>query len=339
VSKTFWIAAALTLGITSCSSTSQPETAQRTVQVQRQDLKTAAVDALSTPGLHVVTHQGRESAYEVVGDQVMVGGDMILGSVTELRASLREVQALLQKSPTQLSAQGFAAPWTTRTVSFWKVVYLPVGGWQYQWTTESISSSWPQWISYSFDASVTEAERQAIRGHLARNWNPYTTLDALEDPYWPHRVVIRMKALPGGIGGQSAVGRQGGVQYLDLNSDHRTTFNWLQNMNSTLIHEMAHAAGLNHEHNRCDRDEHWELYDWAKNDYWSNLKICQAYTAMTPFDYSSVTLYSGIGRPVFKNSYWMGNPNNPGQISELPSNVRLSTGDVQMIETANGRKP
>jgi predicted SprT family Zn-dependent metalloprotease len=76
----------------------------------------------------------------------------------------------------------------------------------------------------------------------------------------------------------SGAGRTGGVQNITINSER---VNRLSNVDdksglisSVILHELAHAAGLLHEHQRHDRDEHvtihWQNIDSGRcKDFWS----------------------------------------------------------------------
>ncbi|MFC6616914.1 M12 family metallopeptidase [Deinococcus radiophilus] len=62
----------------------------------------------------------------------------------------------------------------------------------------------------------------------------------------------------------------------------------------TLQHEMGHAAGLHHEHQRCDRDQYLNL----TNTWWNRTinplnwnRLCEWGEQIGKFDYDSIMMY------------------------------------------------
>jgi len=85
----------------------------------------------------------------------------------------------------------------------------------------------------------------------------------------------------------SYVGRIGGKQILNLSSGAVT---------STVIHEICHALGLQHEHQRFDRDTYVNvnLSNVATSDQHNFTKITSNYYAVGSFDWNSIMLYNSF---------------------------------------------
>ncbi len=107
----------------------------------------------------------------------------------------------------------------------------------------------PLWLGgsvyYAFDASVSPAKRKAFLDGAAE-WAMFANLRFIARSSQPNYITIR--EIPGLGGGQSAVGMIGGQQFLDLDPGA-----WNR---GTICHEIGHALGLVHEHQRSDRDSY-----------------------------------------------------------------------------------
>ncbi|KAH6922823.1 hypothetical protein HPB50_019411 [Hyalomma asiaticum] len=89
-----------------------------------------------------------------------------------------------------------------------------------------------------------------------------------------------------GDGCTSFIGRQGGVQNVSLGTGCL--------YHGTIVHELMHAAGFDHEHSRSDRDQYIDVFtenaepenveQFDKLEPWQN-------RLLTPFDKDSVMLY------------------------------------------------
>jgi hypothetical protein len=97
----------------------------------------------------------------------------------------------------------------------------------------------------------------------------------------------------------SAYGRQGGMQDVHLNK-HTCE------RSDTVIHEIAHAVGMRHEHSRRDRDRfvnvHWENIEDGKQHWFEKYSASEG-TEQGLYDFSSLMHYRscGFGR---KGYYW-----------------------------------
>ena len=98
-------------------------------------------------------------------------------------------------------------------------------------------------VPYTFDPSVSAAHQRHFLDATAE-WGAFAnvrfTARATEVDF------VTVKDVPGLVGGTSAVGRAGGQQFLQIGSGSWNRF--------TLLHEIGHTLGLQHEHQRSDRD-------------------------------------------------------------------------------------
>lgn len=118
--------------------------------------------------------------------------------------------------------------------------------------------------------------------------------------------------------GWSSVGSVGGQQQLAINC-----FN-----SRTVIHEMGHAAGQWHEHQRCDRDKYVAIPTQYQGDSGNFGRNCNIYS-YGPYDYDSVMNYgspyvSALSQP---GGPYAGDPRNLGRPADL------SAGDISALRT------
>jgi hypothetical protein len=117
------------------------------------------------------------------------------------------------------------------------------------------TSVWPDCIiPYSFDSGLSAISRANFEEAAARV-EAKTSLVLVEDASASDRVVVTP-----GSGCWSFVGRVGGLQELVFN-DTCTA--------GSGVHEIGHAAGMWHEHNRADRDDYIVVnWDNMESDSW-----------------------------------------------------------------------
>ncbi len=119
------------------------------------------------------------------------------------------------------------------------------------------------------------------------------------------------------MGGQSYVGRQGGLQELKIRSD---------NFNQTIIHhEVLHALGFKHEHQRSDRELQIYLENVSPNLRY-NFSIYKTGTSIGEYDYDSIMHYHSYA---FSSNGEVTMATIDGNI--IRRNRKLSAGDIQAV--------
>lgn len=181
---------------------------------------------------------------------------------------------------------------------------------------DSNASAWPEGkIYFQFTNEITQSERVNFRDAVSTfnqqtNGNP-KFIEA-PNPTWgsPTTQITKISFFNGGITppgyvDQTRLARMYFGTYILGNITNK----------SLILHEMGHAAGLMHEHQRCDRDDYVNI-DWSKADGFisSNVnynQLCQMATQMGPFDYDSLMNYSAYQGVVPKsprqNGFFVGN--------------------------------
>jgi Astacin (Peptidase family M12A)/F5/8 type C domain len=181
-------------------------------------------------------------------------------------------------------------------------------------------------VPYGFSGNLVEAQRQTIRAAI-QNWNASSEVRWVEDPSKKDRVIFKLKPnKPNSFCGKSsAIGKR--LTLRGLTPQKIKLGLGCVDVNS-VQHEMGHAVGLIHEHQRCDRDN---FVGVGGAKFCPGISIGGFYKArdIGPYDFDSIMNYLV---PInIRSTYWVGNPTNIGN-----SNLRLSCHDVLGIHTIYG---
>ena len=206
------------------------------------------------------TYRGQELHYEVIDSLAVHDGDMILGTVEEV---LKEQRSLRSTKPSSES-------WPARR----DLVALVDDD---QLWSDGI-------IPYVIDPSFAE---QALKNidEAINEWNTKTVITLVKRTTEPDYVRFRPK--PGSC--SAYLGRKGGIQFVNLGSPENACGV------SAAIHEIGHAVGLRHEHQRLDRDGYVTVSDaqiYGKLGF--AYEVHPNHVGEGPYDYSSVFHYSGV---------------------------------------------
>lgn len=134
-------------------------------------------------------------------------------------------------------------------------------------------------VPYAFEAALPEARRRHFRDACAE-WATFGGLTFT--PRTTEANYITVRENPGLVGGESALGMAGGRQFLTMGTD-----SWNR---VTLLHELGHALGLIHEHQRSDRDAYVEVMNVQFGSGAQFVRVPTS-TNNTPYDFESVMHY------------------------------------------------
>jgi len=204
-----------------------------------------------------------------------------------------------------------------------------------QYQARSVSSAhvdriWPNGIiPYVLHDELGQAEKARIL-EAAAHWNSRTGITLLPLASAPTNLQRDYVLFKPGQGCASWVGRQGGAQDIWVSAECST---------GSVIHEIGHAVGFEHEHTRPDRDQHIEIK-------WDNIAPGSEHNFHVPthrvethgeYDYESIMHYgenffssNGSATIVPLNGGAHNGAHNIGQ------RVALSDGDIAAVASLYG---
>ncbi len=176
------------------------------------------------------------------------------------------------------------------TVRMWRDVLVTqaAGGFGKQSATQSGINTWTNGnVYYTFNpaagSTVSPAHQKKFRDACAE-WATFANLQFIESDTQPNRILVS-DAGTGLDGGTSNVGMIGDVQSLSVGTNA-----WNR---QTIVHELGHALGLVHEHQRSDRDNHVNILTAnIASGFEGDFAIIPTSMSNGPYDFLSVMHYS-----------------------------------------------
>ncbi len=198
-------------------------------------------------------------------------------------------------------------------------------------------------IPYQFDSNITETERTFIRTSY-NDWNTKSggkvTFSEVSNNWWDNFlyaigfkcfVKIKKETLDAGIAGVANGCGKSGWAWIKYSPTYISSYR-------TVVHEMGHKLGLQHEHQRPDRDSYLTVnktgsqYNKIEEKYarflWWRWKT-RSVTYSSTYDYMSIMHYQN-GYDSSIGNYWFTNKSG-GYLST--GGTTISDVDAEFIKT------
>ncbi len=203
------------------------------------------------------TFRGRQLSYVVIDGMAVHAGDIVLGRAEDIESAPRRPKPAQSRTLRQPMRRNLAP---TQSQNLWPEGVMP----------------------YVIDSDVSDQQYQDIQAAIAE-WNDKTVIELWERDAEPH--YVRFSNVTSGYC-RSSVGTVGGEQKISLPAYGCDV--------DTVVHEIGHAVGLRHEHQREDREEYlmvlYDNLDKAGQDH-----FLAEHPGDGPYDYASTMHYSRGG--------------------------------------------